>query len=56
MPLHLLDNMSRGDLANEQWKKIMRLLPLQKTSAGRPAFDHRLILNGILCVLRTEAP
>lgn len=52
----ILGSMSRGDLSNEQWEKIMPLLPPQKPSTGRPAFDHRQILNGILWVLRTGAP
>ena len=48
--------MNRGDLTNEQWEKLQPLLPAQKPKTGRPAQDHRRILNGILWVLRTGAP
>ena len=48
--------MNRGDLTNEQWEQIAPFLPPQKPKTGRPAKDHRQILNGILWVLRTGAP
>lgn len=32
------------------------MLPPQKPHTGRPATDHRRILNGILWILRTGAP
>ena len=47
--------MSRGDLTNEQWELLEPLLPKRKAT-GRPAKDHRPIINGILWVLRTGAP
>ncbi len=47
---------NRGDLSNEQWERIEPLLPKQNTKRGRPAQDHRQLLNGILWVLRTGAP
>lgn len=47
---------NRGDLSNEQWERIQALLPRQKRKRGRPAQDHRQLLNGILWVLRTGAP
>ena len=53
--VRLLD-MSWGDLTNEQWKYLSPLLPPQKPKTGRPAADHRTILNGILWILRTGAP
>lgn len=53
--MNKLGIMSRGDLSNEQWEKIRPLLPPQKPETGRPAIDHRQILNGILWVLRTGA-
>ena len=46
----------RGELTNEQWEKIEPLLPPQKPKTGRPAHDHRNLLNGILWILRTGAP
>ena len=47
---------NRGDLTNEQWERIEALLPKVKTKRGRPAQDHRKLLNGIVWVLRTGAP
>src|SRR5690349_24729462 len=47
---------NRGDLTNEQWERIEALLPKGKTKRGRPAQDHRKLLNGIVWVLRTGAP
>jgi transposase len=48
--------MNRGDLTNEEWEKLQPLLPPQKQKTGRPALDHRQVINGILWVLRTGAP
>lgn len=48
--------MNRGDLTNEQWEQLKPFLPPQRPHTGRPALDHRTILNGILWVLRTGAP
>lgn len=47
---------NRGDLTNEQWEQIEALLPKVKTKRGRPAQDHRQLLNGMIWVLRTGAP
>lgn len=46
----------RGDLTDEQWKKLEPLLPPQKPKTGRPGHNHRQIINGILWILRTGAP
>ena len=48
--------MSRRDLSNDQWERLRSLLPPQKPRTGRPAKDHRTVLNGILWLLRTGAP
>jgi transposase len=48
--------MNRGDLTNRQWEQLQPLLPPQKPKTGRPAVDHRRILNGMLWILRTGAP
>jgi transposase len=48
--------MNRGDLSEEQWERLSPLLPPQKPKTGRPARDHRQVLNGILWILRTGAP
>jgi transposase len=48
--------MNRGDLTNAQWERLRPLLPPLKPKIGRPAVDHRRILNGMLWILRTGAP
>jgi transposase len=48
--------MNRGDLTNSQWERLHPLLPPQTPKTGRPAHDHRTIINGILWMLRTGAP
>jgi transposase len=48
--------MGRGDLTDQQWQQLQPLLPPQKPTTGRPAKNHRTIINGILWVLRTGAP
>jgi transposase len=52
----ILMGMNRGDLTNTPWERLQPLLPPQKPKTGRPAVDHRRILNGILWILRTGAP
>ena len=46
----------RGELNEQQWKRLKPLLPPQKAHTGCPAQDHRTIINGILWILRTGAP
>lgn len=46
----------RGDLTDEQWEKLQPYLPPQKAWTGKPAQDHRTVINGILWILRTGAP
>ena len=48
--------MTRGELTNIQWERLQPLLPPQKPKTGRPAHDHRTIINGIVWRLRTGAP
>jgi transposase len=48
--------MNRGDLTDQEWERLQPLLPPQKPDVGRPAHDHRTIINGILWTLRTGAP
>ena len=43
-------------MTNDQWERLQPLLPPQEPHTGRPAEDHRRIINGILWVLRTGAP
>jgi transposase len=46
----------RGELSEAPWARLQPLLPPQKPKVGKPAHDHRRILNGILWKLRTGAP
>jgi hypothetical protein len=40
-------------LTDEKWEQLRPLLPPQKPQTGRPASDHRLIVEGMLWVMRT---
>ena len=40
-------------LTDEHWEHLRPLLPPQKPQTGRPAVDHRLIVEGMLWVVRT---
>ena len=47
------------DLTDEQWEILEHLipkLPRRADGRGRPWSDPRAVLNGILWILRTEAP
>ena len=48
--------MDTSDLTDVQWKRLRPLLPPQKPQTGRPAKEHRTVLNGILWILRTGSP
>jgi transposase len=52
--------MSRGDLTDAQWQRREPRLPAQRPAngrqGGRPAEDHRRIINGMLWIDRTGAP
>jgi transposase len=48
--------MERRELSDAQWERLRPLLPPQKPRTGRPAKDHRTVLEGILWILRTGAP
>ena len=41
------------ELTDELWRRICPLLPPQKPHTGRPSNDHRMILGGMLWVMRT---
>ena len=43
----------KDELTDRQWE---RLLPPQKPARGRPAMDHRTVVNAIFWVLRSGAP
>ena len=40
-------------LTDEHWQRLHPLLPPQKPQTGRPASDHRLMVEGMLWVART---
>ena len=49
----------RHELTDEQWERLQPLLPphkQQSAKGGRPAKDHRTIVNGILWIDKTGAP
>ena len=46
----------RHELTDGQWAALAPLLPPEKRARGRPAHDHRRIVNGILWRERTGAP
>ena len=52
--------MHRGDLTDLQWERIEPLLPPRRppkgSKGGRPRNDDRMMINGMLWILRTGAP
>jgi len=46
----------RHEVTDAQWERLAPLLPPQVPRTGRPAKEHRVVLNAILWVLRTGAP
>jgi transposase len=48
--------MARGDLTDAAWSKIEPLLPDNIGKRGGQFKAHRLVINGILWVIRTGAP
>jgi transposase len=48
--------MKRHAVTDPEWKLIEPLLPRRTATTGRPPSDPRVMLNGILWVLRTGVP
>jgi transposase len=48
--------MKRQTLTDAQWEQVRPLLPPQKPATGRPAKDHRTVVEGILWQLATGTP
>lgn len=46
----------RQELSDGQWERLQPLLPSPCPVTGRPAKDHRLVINAILWRLKTGAP
>ncbi len=51
-----MSSQRRHELTDAQWARLEPLLPPQHPRIGRPAKNHRTVLNGILWILRTGAP
>jgi transposase len=49
-------NQQRKEITNNQWVRIKDLFPSETGRVGRPAKDNRIMVNGILWILRTGAP
>lgn len=48
--------MKRYELTTEQWSRIAKLLPPERTGKrGRPGKDNRTMLNGMLWITRSGA-
>ncbi len=47
--------MRRHEFSDEEWNHIKDILPAPKFR-GRPPSDTRMVLNGILWIMRTGAP
>jgi transposase len=48
--------MSRHELTVAAWRRLAPLLPPQRPRVGRPARDHRAIINALLWLGKTGAP
>jgi len=48
--------MKRHEVTDEQWELIQPILPKRTAKTGRPPSDPRVMLNGILWILRTGSP
>lgn len=48
--------MKRHEVTDEQWSAVEPLIPQSKARTGRPARPARVMLNGMLWILRTGAP
>jgi transposase len=48
--------MSRHELTGVAWQRLAPLLPPQRPAIGRPARDHRMIINALLWLAKTGAP
>ncbi|MFN7812123.1 MAG: transposase, partial [Planctomycetia bacterium] len=48
--------MKRHEVTDQQWGVIQAILPKRTVKTGRPPSDSRLMLNGILWILRAGSP
>src|ERR1700739_917099 len=49
-------DMNRTIIKDEDWARIEPLFPKKQTKRGRLSIDNRMMIEGILWVLRTGAP
>jgi transposase len=48
--------MSKHELTDAAWRRLAPLLPPQRPVTGRPARDHRTIVNAMLWLAKTGVP
>jgi transposase len=48
--------MSRHELTDVAWRRLAPLLPPQRPRTGRPARDHRTMINAMLHLSKTGVP
>ena len=48
--------MSRHELTDAAWGRLAPLLPPQRPRTGRPARDHRIMVNAMLYLSKTGVP
>src|SRR3712207_3729833 len=48
--------MRRHELTDSEWARLKPLLPAQRPRTGRPAKDHRMIIDALLWLNRAGAP
>lgn len=48
--------MNRTVIKDQDWVQIEPLFPKKQTKRGRPSIDNRIMVEGILWILRTGAP
>lgn len=54
-PPILLSAQGKREISDEEWERLLPLLPAQPPLTGRPRHDHRVILSGIVAVVFTGA-
>jgi transposase len=50
-----MNSIARHELSDAQWASVEPYLPAQQAWTGRPAHDHRRIVNGMLWIVATGA-
>ena len=48
-------NAAEAELTDAEWHRVASMLPPQRPVTGRPRHDHRIVLAGILWVVRSGA-